>query len=110
LGNEVLLLLLLGAPLQERERIQPDVDALYDAKCGLGALDFLADQAKREIVEPRPAVLFGNWPAKETKRTHLFEGVPVDLALLVVLACVRCDLILSKVERHLLDSSLLLVE
>ena len=56
LGHQPALLLLLGPPLEERQAVEPDVDALDDAERGVGALELLAQEREADVVHPQAAV------------------------------------------------------
>ena len=56
LGHEPALLLLLGPPLQERQRVEPDMDALDDPERRVGPLELLAEQREADVVHPGAAV------------------------------------------------------
>ena len=48
--------LLLGAPLQERQRVEPEVNGEQYPEGGVGALQLLAQQSESEVILP-PAPL-----------------------------------------------------
>ena len=66
LGHEPALLLLLGPPLHEGQRVEPDVDALDDPEGGVGPLELLADDGEAEVVHParRPSASWIGAPRK----------------------------------------------
>ncbi len=71
LRDQVALLLVVVPPLQQRQRVQPGVDAEDDAEGGIGALHLLAQQRKGDVVHPRPAVALRDRQAQEAGGAHL---------------------------------------
>ena len=71
LGDEVLLLLFLGAPLQERQAVQRHVhgDGLPDGR--VGPLQFLGDDAQGDVVHSGTAVADRNTNAQDAEFGHL---------------------------------------
>ena len=67
LRDEPALALLLGAPLQEGQRVEPDVDALDDPERGVGTLQLLAQDREAEVVHPAAAVRLGDRGAQEAR-------------------------------------------
>ncbi len=65
LRHQPALALLLGAPLQERQRVQPDVDALDDPERRVGALELLAQDREADVVHPGAALGLGDRGAEE---------------------------------------------
>ena len=53
LRDEPALALLLGPPLQEGQRVEPDVDALDDTQRGVGTLQLLAQDREADVVHAR---------------------------------------------------------
>ena len=107
LGNQPALALLLGRPLQEGQRVEPDVDALDDAEGRVGPLQLLAQQREADVVHAGAAVRLRDRRPEEALLAHLGEELAVDLALLVPLADVRQDLRLGEGARALLDQAVL---
>ena len=110
LGHEPALLLLVGRPLQERQRVEPDVDALDDPEGRVGPLQLLAEDGEADVVHARAAPLLGDRRAEEPELGHPGEDLAVDLALLVPLADVRQDLGLDELADGLLDEAVLVGE
>ncbi len=110
LRDQPTLALLLGAPLQQGERIQPDVDALDDAERGIGTLELLAEEREADVVHPRSAVGLRDRRAEEPLLGHLREDLAMDLAVLVPLADVRQDLGLGEGAGGSLDELVLVGE
>ena len=81
LGHQPALPLLLGAPLQEGQRVQPDVDALDDPERRVGPLELLAQHREADVVHARAAVALGDRRAQEPELGHAAEDLAVDLAL-----------------------------
>ena len=52
LRDQPALLLLGGGPLKERERVQPDMDALDDPERGVGPLQLFAQDREAQVVHP----------------------------------------------------------
>src|ERR1044072_4677523 len=101
LRYEVLALLLLCAPRVERQRVESRVDAHHDAQGRIHRFQLLADEAERDVVEARPAVLFGDADAEQAKLGHLVEHGAVELLLLVPLLDVRRHLALRELAHGL---------
>ena len=110
LGHEPALPLLLGPPLQQGERVQPDVDALDDAERGVGTLQLLAQDREADVVHAAAAICLRDRRAEEALLGHLLEDLAVDFALLVPLADVRQDLGLGERPGRLLDEPVLVRE
>ena len=110
LRHQPALALLLGAPLQEGQRIQPDVDALDDAERGVGPLELLAQQGEADVVGPGPAVRLGDRRPQKSERAELGEDLGMDLAGGVPVLDVRDDLGLCERMRRLLDQAVLVAE
>ena len=92
LWHEEALLLLLGAPLQEREAVQADVDAHGNTQEGVDVFELFAGQRQRDVVEPRAAIFLGYGKAEDAQLTHLVQDFGVKLALGVPFLDVRRDL------------------
>ena len=107
LRDEPALALLLGPPLEERQRVEPDVDALDDTERGVGTLELLAQDREAEVVHPGAAVGLRDRRAEEPELAHPREDLAMDLALLVPLADVRQDLGLGEGADALLDEAVL---
>ena len=99
--------LLLGPPLEERQRVEPDVDALDDTERGVGTFQLLAQDREADVVHPGAAVRLRDRRAEEPELAHLGEDLAVDLALLVPLADVRQDLGLGEGAHALLHEAVL---
>ena len=52
LWHEPSLPLRLGSPLQQCKRVQPDVDALNHAECGIRPLQLLAQDREADVIHP----------------------------------------------------------
>ena len=66
-GHEPALALLLGPPLEEGQRVEPDVDALDDTERGVGTLQLLAQDREADVVHPGAAVRLGDRRAEEAR-------------------------------------------
>ena len=107
LRDEPALALLLRPPLQERQRIEPDVDALHDTERGVGTLQLLAQDREAEVVHPGTAVGLRDRRSQEAQLAHPGEHLAMDLALLVPLADVRQDLRLGEARTLSLHEAVL---
>ena len=107
LRDQPALALLLGAPLEEGQRVEADVDALDDAERGVGTFQLLAQDREARVVHPAAAVRLRDRRAEEPELAHLREQLAVDLALLVPIADVRQDLGLGEGPHALLDEPVL---
>ena len=80
LGHQPALPLLLGPPLEQRQAVEPDVDALDDPERGVGPLELLAQQGEADVVHARAAVALRDRRAQEPELAHLREHLGVRLA------------------------------
>ena len=110
LGDEPALALLLGPPLEERERVQPDVDALDDAERGIGPLELLAQDREADVVHAGAAIALRDRRAEEALLGHLPEQLAGKAAVLVPLADVRQDFGIGERPDGLLDEAVLVGE
>ncbi len=99
--------LLLGPPLQDRQRVESDVDALDHAERGVGPLELLAQEREGDVVGPGAAVVGRDGRSEEAQTPQLLEDLPMDLALLVPRPDERQDLRFGELARRLLDETLL---
>ena len=107
-GDEPALLLLLGHLVHEGHRVEPDMDALDDAECGVGLLELLADHRERDVVHPATTPAGVHRRAREALLAHPGEDLAVDLALRIPLADVRVDLRLAELPNGLLHKPVLI--
>jgi len=107
LGHQPAPLLLLGSPLHEGQRVEPDVDALDDPEGRVRPLQLLANDREAQVVHPRAAPLLVDRRAEEPELGHPGEDLAMDLALLVPLTDVRDDLALGELADGLLDEPVL---
>jgi len=107
LRHEEAPLLVLRAPLQERQRVQPDVDAHDHPEGRVRPLQLLAQEAQADVVHARTAVALGDRRAEEAQLAHLAEGGQGHLVTLVPLADVGQDLRLGEGADGLLDERVL---
>src|SRR6185436_961946 len=107
LGHEPALLLLVGRPLHERQRVEPDVDALHDPEGRVRLLELLADHREADVVHPAAAPLGVDRGAEQALLGHAHEHLAVDLALRVPVADERVDLRLAELADGLLDEAVL---
>ena len=85
LRHQVALFLLLGAVAQQRRRVQPDVDRDKRAERRLAALDLLAGERLRDVVEPRAAVLLRDDDPEDPELGHPLDRAHVEPVRDVVL-------------------------
>ena len=107
LRHQPALALLLGAPLEEGQRVEADVDALDDTERGVGTFELLAQDAEARVVHPAAAVGLGDRRAQEAELAHLLEQLAMDLFLRVPVADERDDLGLGEGPHALLDQPVL---
>src|SRR5438552_18515915 len=97
------LLLGLGAPLEDGELDERDLDRERRADRRVGAADLLGDERVRDVVEAVSAVPLRHWSAEETERGHLLQNVGGERLVPVPLARARHDLPIGEVTRELAD-------
>ena len=91
LRYEVFLLLLLGTPTEETHRVETDVDTHRDSQKGVAGLELFADDAERDVIEPRSAILLRNADPHESQFGHLVEHGSLEVRFFIPLLDVRCD-------------------
>jgi hypothetical protein len=101
------LLLLLGAPLEQRQRVEADVNAHRHPERGIGALQLLAQDAEADVVEAVAAVLLGDRRAQEAELAHSCEDVAAHLVARIPVADVRLDLLRGERADRRLDEAVL---
>ena len=79
-----------------------------DAQKSVDRFQFLANQAQRNVVEARAAVMFGDADAEQIQLGHLVEDRPLKVLLLVPFFDVRPDFLLRKLA-HGLDQGFVVV-
>ncbi len=107
LGREETLLLILRAPLQQGQRVEPDVHAHHHPKGRIGALELLAQDAQADVVQAGPAVLLGDRCAQEAQLAHPAEHLAVHFVLGVPLADMGLYLGGGEVAHGRLDETVL---
>jgi hypothetical protein len=110
LRDEPALALLLGPPLKQSERVQPDVDALDDAERGVGPLKLLAQDRERDVVHAGAAIALRDRRAEEALLGHPPEQLAGKAAVLVPAPDVGEDLRLGERANGLLDEAVLVGE
>ena len=105
--RQVALLLLLGAELEQRQRVQADVHRDQRAECRLAALDLLADQRLGDVVEPGAAVLGRDHRPQQAQLGHPLDDAHVEVVVDVVLLRDRQDATIDELAHGLLDRALL---
>ena len=106
-GTSQRSLLLVGRPLQQGERVQPDVDALDDPERRVGPLELLAQDREADVVHPGAAPRLRDRRAEEALLGHLPEQLAGEAAVLVPAADVGQDLGLGERPGRLLDEPVL---
>ena len=101
-GRQQTPLLLLGAPLEEGHPTQPGMDGHCHAQDAIDRFEFLAGQAKREIVQALAAVTGRKADAEDAQFTHTFEHEGNRLLLAVVFLDDRGDFLLGEIAHHFL--------
>ncbi len=117
LRHQILLLLLLGAPLQQGQRIKAGVNAEHHPQKGVDALQLFADHRQRQIVHTCAAVLLGNADAQKAQLAHALQDRPdmghvrvVLRALTIPVANKGLNLALRKLPHSLPQQLMLLVQ
>ena len=71
LRHEISLLLILGAPGEQRQAVEPGVHRHDHAQRRVDVFELLAGQAERDVVHPRAAVLRRHGDAEQAELGHL---------------------------------------
>ncbi len=79
-----------------------------DAQKSIDRFEFFANQAQRNVVEARAAIIFGNANTEQIQLGHLVEDRPLKVLLLVPFFDVGRDFFLGKFA-HSLDQSFVVV-
>ena len=108
--GQVVLLLLLGAPAQDRRAHQRGLDRHHRPHGGVPAAHLLHDQAVGEVVEAGPAVLAGDDRAQVALLRHLRDELQVEVVVAVVLPRAGDDLLVGELAGGLLDQPLLVAQ
>ena len=101
LRRQKTLLLLLVAPLQQRQAVQPDMHRHRGAQAGVGRFQFLAGQPQGDVVEALAAVAFGDADAQNPQLRHARQQVRRHGLAAVSLLDDRRNLALGKGSHHL---------
>ena len=83
LGDEILPALLLGAPAQQAERVEPRVHRHDDAQRRVEVLELLAGQPEADVVHAGAAVLGGDADAQQAERRHPRQDARVEPMLAI---------------------------
>ena len=110
LRHEESLLLLLGAPLQQRQTVQSHVHRHHHAQAGVHRFQFFAHQPERDVIKALPAVFLRNANAQDAQLAHARQECSGASLLAVCLFDDRRDLFLAKVAHHLLHHVVLFGE
>src|SRR5690606_33825890 len=107
-GREILGLLLLRAPLDNRSAAQAVVRGNGQRRAAAGASDLLQGDDGCDAVQPSAAVLFRHLQAQQPEPGHLPDRIPAQFLLLVYLGGVRRKLPGGKIPHCSLKQPLLL--
>ena len=110
LRHEVALLLVLGAPGQERQAVEPGVHRHDHAQRRVDVLELLADDAEADVVHAGAAVFLRDRTAEQAKLGHLRQDVRVESMLAIELANLRRHRARAPLAHRLLEQPLLLGE
>ena len=78
-----------AAPLQEGQRVQPDVDRHDHAQRRVDVLQLLAGQRQADVVKTEPAILLRNRQPENPGLAHLVDDVPAVILLGIPLPDMR---------------------
>src|SRR5260221_92055 len=106
-GRKELLFLRLGAPLEDRELDERDLDRERRPDRRVRVADLLGHERVRDVVGAVAAVLLRHRTAQEAERRHLLQDVCRERLGPIALARARSDLLLRELARELADLLLL---
>ena len=109
-GNQVLLLLLLGAELQDGPGAQRTVNGEHDGGGSAVLSQLLAADNVGQVGQTSAAVLLGDVGAQHAHLGQLLTGVASELFLLVQLSSDRLDFLDAEVMKHVENFLLHLVQ
>ena len=107
LRHQIALLLVLVAPREQRQAVQPGVHRHDHAQRRVDVLELLARQAEAQVVHARAAVLLRHGDAEQPELGHLREHVPVEAVLAIEVVDVRRDFAGAPLADGLLEQALL---
>ena len=111
LRHEIPLLLILGAPRQQRQAVQAGVHRHDHAQRRVDVLELLAGQAEADVVHAGAAVLLRHRDAEQTERRHAAEhAIAIEAMLPVGFPDVRRDLARAPLADRLLEQTLFVGE
>ena len=111
LRHQISLLLILGAPRQQREPVQAGVDRHDDAQRRIDVFELFADQAQRDVVHAGAAVFGGHRRAQQPELRHPAQyALAIEAMLAVVFPDVRRDVARGPLADRLLEEALLVGE
>ena len=90
LRHEIALLLILAAPRQQRQAVQPGVHRHDHAQRGVDVFEFLAGQPQADVIHAGAAVLLRHRDAEQAEPGHAAEdAIAIEAVLAIGLADVR---------------------
>ena len=107
LRHEIPLLLILGAPRQQRQAVQPGVHRHDHAQRRVDVLELLADDAEADVVHAGAAVLLRHRAPEQTELRHLRNDRRIEPVLAIELANPRRDFARAPLAHRLLEQPLL---
>src|SRR5207244_564827 len=107
---EVLLLLLLRAPGEQREAVEPGVYRHDHAERRIDVLQLLADDPETDVVHARAAVLHRHGASKQAHPGHLRQDREIEAVLAIELTDSRRDLARRPFAYRLLEQLLLVAQ
>ena len=106
LRHEVLLLLRLGAPRQQRQAVEAGVHRHDHAQRRVDVLELLADDAEADVVHAGAAVLGRHRRAEQPEVGHLREDAAVEAVLAIEVVDLRLHLARAPLAHRLLEQPL----
>ena len=106
LRHEIALLLILGAPGQERQAVQPGVHRHDHAQRRVDVLELLADEPEADVVHAGAAVLLRHRASEQPELRHLRKDAAVEPVLAIELADARRDFAGAPFAHRLLEQLL----
>ena len=110
LRHEIARLLIVGAPAEESQRVEADVDGQDDAQRRVHVLELFAGQAEGQVVHARAAVLRRHREAEQPQRGHLRQEAAVERVRAIEVADTRGHLAAGPFAHRLLDQAVFVGE